>query len=97
MEEIVSDTSKFEKINIEEDKKLNFFKKSEKKVIDLIKSLENEGNISEKEHELIYPRSSSPGILYRSLKVHKPVINNCPKFCPILPTIGTSTYKLANV
>ena len=25
MEEIVSDTSKFEKINIEEDKKLNFF------------------------------------------------------------------------
>ena len=28
-------------------------------------------------------------------KVHKPVINNCPKFRPILSTIGTPTYKLA--
>ena len=33
--------------------------------------------------------------MYRSPKVHKPVINNCPKFCPILSTIGTPTHKLA--
>ena len=38
---------------------------------------------------------SRPGILYGSPKVHKPVINNCPKFRPILSTIGTPTYKLA--
>ena len=49
----------------------------------------------EKEYELIYPRGSRPGILYGSSKVHKPVINNCPKFSPILSTIGTPTYKLA--
>ena len=39
-------------------RQLNFLSKSEKKVIDLIKRLENEGKISEKEYELIYPRGS---------------------------------------
>ena len=96
MKKIVFDTTKFEQINIEEDKQLNFLLKSEKKVIDLIKRLENEGKISEKEYELIYPRGSRPGILHRSPKVHKPVINNCPKFRPILSTIGTPTYKLGH-
>ena len=48
MKEIVSDTSKFEQINTEEDKQLNFLLNSEKKVIDLIKRSENEGKISEK-------------------------------------------------
>ena len=37
MKEIISDTTKFEQINIEEDKQLNFLLKSEKKVMDLIK------------------------------------------------------------
>ena len=87
--------TKFEQINIEQDKQLSFLLKSEKKVIDLIKRLENEGKISEKESELIYPRGSRPGVLYGSPKVHKPVINNCPKFRPILSTIGKPTYKLA--
>ena len=95
MKEIISDTTKFEQINIEQDKQLNFLLKREQKVIDLIKRLETEGKISEKEYELIYPRGSRPDILYESPKVHKPVINNCPKFRPILSTTGTPTYKLA--
>ena len=95
MKEIVSDTIKFEQINIKEDKQLNCLLKNEKKVIDLIKRFENEGKISEKEYQLIYLMGSRPGILYGSPKVHKPVINNCPKFRPILSTIGTPTYKLA--
>ena len=78
MKEIVSDTTKFEQINIKEDKQLNFCWKSDKKVIDLIKPLENERKISEQEYELIYFRVSRPGILYGSPKVHKTVINNCP-------------------
>ena len=90
--EIVSDTTKFEQINIEEDKQLNFPLKSEKKVIDQIKRLEHEGKISEKEYELIYPRGSRPSVLYKSQKAHKAVINNCPKVRPILSTIGTRTY-----
>ena len=61
----------------------------------MIKRLENEGKTSKKECKLIYSRGSRPRILYGNPKVHKPVINNCPKFHPILSTIGTSTYKLA--
>ena len=33
--------------------------------------------------------------MYGSPKVHKSVINNCPKSHPILSTIGIRTYKLA--
>ena len=40
--EIISDPNKFEQINTEEEKKLNFMFKNEKKAIDLIKRLENE-------------------------------------------------------
>ena len=95
MKEIVFDATNFEQINIEEDKQLNFPLKSEKKVIVVIRRLENEVKISEKEYELIYPRGSRPGILCGSPKIHKPVISNCPIFRPILSTIGTLTYKLA--
>ena len=48
-----------------------------------------------KKNELIYLRSSRQGILYGSQEVHKPFINNCPKFRPILSAIGKPTYKLA--
>ena len=41
MKEVISDTSKFEQINIEEDKQLNFILKSEEKDIDFTKRLEN--------------------------------------------------------
>ena len=54
------------------------------------------GEISLK-YELIYPKGSRPGILFGTVKVHKPVINNCRKFRPILSTIGTPTYKLAKL
>ena len=83
--------SKFEQINIEEDKQLNFLIKKKKKVIDLLKRLENEWKISAKEYDLIYLRGSRPGIFYGSPKVNIPVINNCPKFRPILSAIGACT------
>ena len=44
----------------------------------------------------VYPHGSRPGILYGNPKVHKPVIDNCPEFRPILSSIGTPTYKLPN-
>ena len=68
---IIPDTSIFQQINIEEDKQFNFPLESESKVTDLVKSLETEGKISEKEYELIYPRVC--------MEVQKSVINNCPK------------------
>ena len=38
---------------------------------------------------------SKPDILYGQAKVHKLLEHNCPSFCPILLTIGTTTYGLA--
>ena len=54
-----------------------------------MKCLDNKG----KKYELIYRRGSRTGILYGSPKFHKPVINNCPKFCSILSAIGTPANK----
>ena len=45
-------------------------------------------------YDKIYSRGSRPGILYGLPKVHKPIIDNCPKFRPILYAIGTPTFKL---
>ena len=36
-----------------------------------------------------------PGIMYGLCKVHKDIIDNCPRFRPILSAINTPTYKLA--
>ena len=94
MKENIFDTTKFQQRNIEQKKQLNFLLKSEKKVFDLTKRLENEGKISKKEYQVIQSRVSRPGILYGSPKVHKPLINNCPKFYRTLSTIGSPTYKL---
>ena len=35
-----------------------------------------------------------PDFLYGSPKVHKALVSNCPKTCPITSAIGTSTYKI---
>ena len=70
IKEIICEISKFEQIDIKEDKQLNILLKSEKKVIELLKRLENEDTVSEKEYDLICPRVSRPGILYGSPKNH---------------------------
>ena len=41
---------------------------------------------------LICPR---PGIFFGNPKIHKPVVNNLPKFRPILSAINTPGYNLA--
>ena len=46
-------------------------------------------------YKKISPGGCYPGILYGQFKVHKPVINNCPSFKPIIEAINTSSYKLA--
>ena len=43
----------------------------------------------------ICPKGSRPGILYGNPKIYKPVVNNLPKFRPILSAINTPGYNLA--
>ena len=66
----------------------------EERVISLLKSLEDEGEISEKEKKDSYPLGSQPGVLYGLAKIHKALEDRIPPFRPILSAIGTPTYKL---
>ena len=91
---ILKDTSKFKRVNIEEGKALNHLIHMEEQIIRLLKSLENQGEISEKEKNDLYPSCSKPGFLYGLAKIHKALEDGIPSFCPILSAIGTTTYKL---
>ena len=57
--------------------------------------MKNEEKISEKEFDSICSVGTMPEILYGNPKVHQTVINNTPKFRPILSAINTPTYSLA--
>ena len=48
LSKILEDTSKFKRVNIEEGKTLNHLTHMEERIIRLLKSLENQGEISEK-------------------------------------------------
>ena len=85
---ILNDSSKFQKLSIDQNKVLNHIVHMEK--------LNNKTIISEKKCKDLYPVGSSPGILCDRAKIHKPVKDGIPFFQPILSAIGTSTYKLSN-
>ena len=89
----ISDPSKFVQLDITPDKYLNYTINVEKKFKhrDL---LDNE-KISKDEYDKICPKGSRPGIRYGNPKIHKPVVNNLPKFRPILSTINTPGYNIA--
>ena len=53
LSKILEDTSKFKRVNVEEEKALNHLIHMEERIIRLLKSLEDQSEISEKE-EMIY-------------------------------------------
>ena len=61
----------------------------------LLKSLEDQGEISEKEKNDLYPSGSKPRVLYGLAKIHKTLKDRPPSFRPILSATGVSIYKLA--
>ena len=94
LSKILEDTSKFKRVNIEEGKSLNNFIHMEERIIRFLKSLEDQGEISEKEKNDLYPSGSKPGVLYGLAKIQKALEDGTPSFCPILSAIGTATYNL---
>ena len=66
----------------------------EKRIIRLLRSLEDQGEISEKERNNLYPSGSKPGVLYGLPKIHKALEDGIPSFHPILIAIGTPTNNL---
>ena len=95
MKELLSGTSKFERYEVPPDKHLNFVINSQDKIKNILKSLHDEESLPDILYKKISPVGCCPGILYGQAKVHKPVINNCPSFRPILDAINTPSYKLA--
>ena len=64
-------------------------------MIRLLKSLEDQREISEKENKDLYPSGSQPGVQYGLVKIHKAIEDGIPSFRPILSAVGTPAYKLA--
>ena len=50
----------------------------EGQIIPLLKSLKDEGQISEKEKNDLYPSGSKPGVLYGLVKIHKALEDGIP-------------------
>ena len=95
MSKILNKNAKFEMLQFDRDKELNYILNLEKKNIYVLKDLKNKEEITEVDYLHQYPCGSRPGILHGMAKVHKPVINWCPSLLPILSAINTPSYKLA--
>ena len=95
LNKMLEDISKFKRMNIEEGKALNHLIHMEERIIRLLKSLESQGKISEKEKTNLYPSGSKPGVLHGLAKIHKELEDGTPSFCPIVSAIRTPTYNLA--
>ena len=52
-------------------------------------------SISDQLYKDLYPRFSHFDIMYGLSKIHKPLINNCPKLRSILSAINSTTYRWA--
>ena len=63
--------SKFGKLDIQEEKYLNFIPNKEKRLKEIIKPLYEKGCFTKSEYLKICPTGSKPGILYGQAKVHK--------------------------
>ena len=101
MEELLSDTSKFVKVQFNPKHKVN---KEIRHILDMEDSIKKclddllENNyLSQEDHKQLKPVGSRPGIMYGLCKVHKDQTNGLelPAFRPILSAIKTCTYNLA--
>ena len=90
---MLSDSSKFKKLNVKPGKEINYLLQQEDRLTNFLKKVKK--SISEKLYKELYPRGSQPGIIYGLSKIHKPLINNFPKLRPILSAINTATYSWA--
>ena len=66
-----------------------------KKFKQLFNDLLDNDKISKDEYDKICPNGFRAGILYGNSKIHKPVVDNLPKFRPILSAINTPGCNLA--
>ena len=90
IEEIISDTSKFEKLN--EDPTL----KREASLQRFLRKLKQKNFFNEIEYDKLYPSGSAPARIYGTPKMHKfSSSDSFPQLRPIFLSIGTFIYNFA--
>ena len=95
LNELLSDSGKFKKLNIKPGKEIKFLLQQEDRLTNFLKKIKR--SISEQSHKELYPRGSQPGIMYGLSKIHNPLINKFPKLRPIFFPINTATYGCAKI
>ena len=92
---MLSDSSKFKKLDTKPGKEINFLLQQEGRLTKFLKKVKR--SISDQLYKELHPRSLQPGIMYGLSKIHKPLINIFHKLCPILSAINTGTYCRAKL
>ena len=94
MKSILSDSSKFQKLSIDQNKVLNHIVHMKDRIIEVLKNVKRNNTISEKRYDDFYPVGSRPEIIYVLAKIHKPTKDGVPPFRPIISAIGKSFVTL---
>ena len=94
MEKLLNEKTKFEKINLKNNKILSFALNQKKGVEILFKKLVASSSIPEETRRHLKPVVTDPGIIYGLCKVYKGLVHNLPSFRPILSATNTPTYEL---
>ena len=90
IEELISDTSKFEKLN--EDPTL----KHETSLQSFLHKLKQKNFFNENEYDKLYPSGSALACIYGTPQMHKfSPSDSFPKLRPIVSSVGTFNYNLA--
>ena len=95
MNELLSDVTKFKKLNIEPGQDYNFIINQELRISKALRDIKNNGAMMESLYQQLNPTGTQPSVLYGLGKIHKPAVNNIPKLRPILSAINSPTYKLS--
>ena len=103
MEELLSDRSKFMKVEFNFTYKVNHkirhLLDMEKEIKSCLDDLQNSNYSSEDDYKFMKPCGSKPGVMYELCKIHKGITanDNVPPFRPILSVIDTCTYNLVKL
>ena len=93
---VISDSSKFLLLKIPPGDYINYIVNVDKKFRKLFNNLHDSNKMGKDEFLKICPVGSRPGILYGNPKVYKPVVDNMPKFRPILSAVNILDITLQN-
>ena len=93
---VISDSSKFLLLKIPPGDYINYIVNVDKKFRKLFNNLHDSNKMVKDEFLKICPVGSRPGILYGNPKVYKPVVDNMPKFRPILSAVNILDIILQN-